>query len=162
MRDKDFRGEHRSITYPVCVIQLLILTLSGWLLWACGTTSKTDEKPNAENAPSYQCYGYYTDKDSVFLKLTFKDNEVTGDLTYKLYEKDKNKGTLQGVVHGDTLFATYQFTSEGQASVRDVAFLKKGNELVEGFAPMDESGTHFKNRNDLDFTGIVLQPDSCP
>ena len=139
----------------------VILLIPGFLLWACGSTGKTEEKITEEKSPRYQCYGLYTDTDSVFLKLTFLGEEVTGDLTYKLYEKDKNQGMLQGVMHGDTLLATYQFTSEGKTSTRDVAFLKQGNGLVEGFAPMDEEGIHFKSKNDIDFAGIVLQPGEC-
>lgn len=140
---------------------LLTLTILSCLLWACGSTGKTEEKIPEEQATSYQCYGSYTDTDSVFLKLTFLGDEVTGELTYKLNEKDKNQGTLQGTIHGDTLLATYQFTSEGKTSIRDVAFLKQGNDLVEGFAPMDEEGVHFKIKNDIDFTGIVLQQGEC-
>lgn len=139
----------------------IALAISGCILWACGSTGKTEEKITEDKTPSYQCYGSYTDTDSVFLKLTFLGDEVTGDLTYKLYEKDKNQGRLQGVMHGDTLLATYQFTSEGKTSTRDVAFLKQGNDLVEGFAPMDEEGVHFKSINDIDFAGIVLQPGEC-
>ncbi|MBA4057025.1 MAG: hypothetical protein C0490_20085 [Marivirga sp.] len=144
-----------------CIKSFIKLTISACLLWACGSTGKTEEKISEEQTPSYQCYGSYTDTDSVFLKLTFTGDDVTGDLTYKLYEKDKNQGTLTGVMHGDTLLAIYRFTSEGKTSIRDVAFIKQGNNLVEGFAPLDEEGVHFKSKNDIDFAGIVLQPGEC-
>ena len=139
---------------------MLSAAIAGILLCSCGK-SKTDEKVNEDNTPVSQCYGSFTDKDSVFLKLTTTGEKVTGDLTYKLFEKDKNKGVLNGTLTGDTIFATYEFTSEGQTSAREVAFLKKGNELIEGFAPMDQSGGHFINKHDIDFAGIVLQAEEC-
>lgn len=129
-------------------------------LWSCGSTPKSEEKVVAENSTS-TCYGSYTDKDSVFLKLTITGDKVVGDLTYKLFEKDRNRGTFEGILQGDTILASYQFQSEGTTSTREVAFLKKDNELVEGFAPMDSTGTHFLNKHDLDFAGIVLMPDEC-
>lgn len=95
------------------------------------------------------------------MKLSFTGEAVKGDLTYKLYEKDKNFGTIDGVLRGDTIIGTYKFSSEGKISEREVAFLKQGEDLVEGFAPMNDNGTRFKNEADLDFTGIVLQSDDC-
>ena len=135
------------------------LALSACLLWGCGSTGKTEEKVSA--LPTSSCYGSYTDKDSVFLTLTFVGTEVSGDLTYKLYEKDKSQGTLQGTVKGDTIHAMYQFRSEGKTSTREVAFLKQGSDLVEGFAPMDETGTRFLDKRDIDFAGTVLVGTEC-
>lgn len=134
---------------------LIILSV----LWACGSTPKAEEKVVDET--STNCYGSYTDKDSVFLSLTVAGEKVTGNLIYKLFEKDKNHGTLEGVVHGDTILATYQVVSEGKTSAREVAFLRKDNSLVEGFAPMDSTGTHFQNKDEIDFTGIILASDEC-
>jgi hypothetical protein len=82
-------------------------------------------------------------------------------LTYNIFEKDGNMGSLRGRVIGDTILAAYTFQSEGVTSVREVAFLKKDSILVEGFAPMDEAGEHFANRAELDFTGIVLNAVNC-
>lgn len=131
------------------------------ILYACGSTPKSEEKLSSENTTTSQCYGSYTDQDSVFLKLVFTGDAVKGDLTYKLFEKDKNFGTIEGVMYGDTIIGTYKFSSEGRISEREVAFLKQGSDLVEGFAPMNDNGTKFRSKADLDFTGIVLQSDNC-
>jgi hypothetical protein len=141
-------------------LRAIFLVIPSILFWSCGSTPKTEEKVVSDNSTS-SCYGSYTDKDSVFLKLTITGDRVVGDLTYKLYEKDRNRGTFEGVLQGDTIFASYQFQSEGKTSTREVAFLKKENQLVEGFAPMDSTGTHFMSKRDLDFAGIVLMPDEC-
>ncbi|MEO8472465.1 MAG: hypothetical protein ABI477_09730 [Chryseolinea sp.] len=149
----------RALIKQACfLLNTIVLTV---VLYACGSTPKSEEKLSSENTTSSQCYGSYTDKDSVFMKLSFTGEAVKGDLTYKLYEKDKNFGTIDGVLRGDTIIGTYKFSSEGKISEREVAFLKQGEDLVEGFAPMNDNGTRFKNEADLDFTGIVLQSDDC-
>ncbi|MDQ3142733.1 MAG: hypothetical protein M3Q56_10860 [Bacteroidota bacterium] len=97
------------------------------------------------------------------MKLTITANLVNGDLAYNFYEKDKSKGTLTGTMNGDTLFAQYTFMSEGMESVREVAFLKKGNDFVEGYGEMDkETGTKFLDKNNIDFSGnSLLKQTSC-
>ena len=143
------------------LLRLVIYALSAALL-ACGTASKTEEKPEAKNDSAlYKCYGAYTDKDSVFLKIIYDGDRVNGEIVYRLFEKDKNVGNFDGTLHGDTVFAVYNFFSEGKRSTREVAFLKEGDKLIEGFGPMDESGTRFKNKGELDFAGIVLHPEGC-
>jgi hypothetical protein len=62
---------------------------------------------------------------------------VSGDLLYHYFEKDRNSGTINGEVKGDTIFVTYTFISEGIESKREVVFLKKGDELIEGYAAIN-------------------------
>ncbi len=94
----------------------------------------------------------------MFLHLKISDNIVTGDLTYNLFQKDNNKGTLQGTMKGDTLIAEYKFLSEGTESIREVAFLKKENDFVEGYGDVDEINgkVRFKNTGALNFSNNVL------
>ena len=89
---------------------------------------------------------------------------ITGNLIYKFFEKDQNKGTLQGIIKGDTLTANYEFISEGIKSVREIAFLKKGNNFVEGHGDMAEKNGKliFKNSRILNFnSNIILKPVQC-
>ena len=145
----------RSLRLVICIINTALLLAS------C-TASRTEEKPESKNdSVLYKCYGSYTDKDSVFLKIIYEGDRVNGDIVYKLFEKDKNIGNFKGTLHGDTVFAVYNFFSEGRTSTREVAFLKKSDMLIEGFGPMDASGTRFKNKGEVDFAGIVLQAEGC-
>ncbi|RAV98956.1 hypothetical protein [Pseudochryseolinea flava] len=129
---------------------------------ACNSKSLVKEEPvQAVSSAGQSCYLYLNNKDTVKMTLTFDHQSVSGELTYNIFEKDGNTGTLRGAVVGDTIYAEYSFQSEGVTSVRDVAFLKKDSTLVEGFAPMDTSGTRFANRAELDFSGIVLKPTKC-
>ncbi|WP_406823689.1 hypothetical protein [Pedobacter sp. KACC 23697] len=143
-----------------------VLGLATLLLAACqgGTAKKTQAKidstivTNAESAPdSVQCYQYIKNRDTATLSLKSENNKVTGTLGYNLYEKDKNAGTIAGMVKGDTIIANYTFQSEGKTSVREVAFLKKGNQLAEGFGDVQEINgeSKFKDLSKLKFDGSM-------
>jgi hypothetical protein len=116
------------------------------------------------NIETTQCYAGVTGKDSVFLKLNNNNNAVSGDLEYKRFQKDQNKGTLAGVMRGDTLLADYTFMSEGKSSVREVIFLKKGNMFVEGFGDVEEKNGKmvFKNTGTVKFNETMsMQGTDC-
>jgi hypothetical protein len=130
-----------------------------------GTAKKTQAKidstivTNAEAAPAaLQCYQYIKNRDTATLSLKTEDNKVTGTLGYNLYEKDKNSGTIAGMVKGDTIIANYTFQSEGQTSVREVAFLKQGDQLVEGFGDVQEvkGEVKYKDLTKLKFDGSMV------
>jgi len=98
------------------------------------------------------------------LSFIVDQNAVKGDLTYNFFEKDDNRGTLDGTMHGDTLFADYKFKSEGMTSEREVAFLRRGDTMVEGFGEIkQESGkSTFKNRKRLNFeSNLILTRSDC-
>ena len=97
---------------------------------------------------------YDADGSKVQLEMTNVDNEVSGILVYELKEKDRNKGTIKGTMNGDTLIANYTFQSEGTESIRQVAFLMKDKQLIEGYGESVTEGTisKFKNVNTLSFT----------
>ncbi|MDQ7947515.1 MAG: hypothetical protein REI78_13675 [Pedobacter sp.] len=110
------------------------------------------------------CYAYIKDKDTVKLTMMSSGEITTGELSYALYEKDKNKGIFEGELHGDTLLAEYTFNAEGKESVRQVAFLKKGNQLFEGYGDVEEKNGKilFKNTKNLKFgESIVLNKTDC-
>ncbi len=115
--------------------------------------------------PQQECFTYVKNRDTVTLSLTQTDSTLTGNLSYLLFEKDKNTGTVSGKILGDTILLDYTFNSEGVSSKRQVAYLKLNNTLVEGFADAEEKNNVmvFKNRSDLSFekTGIVLRKIPC-
>lgn len=127
------------------------------------TKEETKETTTKKNEP-IGCYEYAKDSTKLRLSIVITDNVVTGDLMVDYYQKDKNNGTIQGQMKGDTLFADYRFLSEGTNSVREVAFLRKGNEWVEGFGEVEEQNGKFvfKNKAALTFNNnMVLQKVSC-
>ena len=104
------------------------------------------------------CYAYIKDKDTAKITMMSSGEITTGELSYALFEKDKNKGIFEGELHGDTLIAEYTFNSEGKESVRQIAFLKKGDQLFEGFGDLEEKNGKmmFKNTANLKFGGSMV------
>jgi hypothetical protein len=63
----------------------------------------TVESAKIEESVGKQCFQSITNKDTIVLTLnTNSHNEVDGQLTYKIYEKDKNEGTI---IIGKTKYA---------------------------------------------------------
>ncbi|MCF2488356.1 hypothetical protein [Dyadobacter sp. CY347] len=144
----------------------LIIALT--CIFASCTKKESETTSTNETAaqPSSECYAYATGKDSAFLHVDVtSDSIVTGELEYTLFEKDKNQGKIEGKINGDTLLASYKFMSEGVESTREVVFLKKDGDWVEGFGPVEEKdgSVMFSDRSKLDFTkGLTFKNAGCP
>ncbi|WP_221390733.1 lipocalin family protein [Dyadobacter sp. NIV53] len=114
---------------------------------------------------TYACYAYMGKKDTAFMHINIADSIVTGNLKYAIFEKDSNDGTLQGKLKNDTLLANYTFVSEGVESVREVVFLKKGDDWLEGFGEVEEKAGSviFKDKTKLKFrNGMLFKMTECP
>jgi hypothetical protein len=150
---------------------LFILIGFGLALAACNSNST--EQANTDSAmtdsttvsgPQQYCYNYIKDKDTAKITLMSSGVITTGELSYHLDGKDKNNGVFEGELHGDTLIAEYTFNSEGKESVRQVAFLKKGNQLFEGFGDQQEKNGKmmFTNTSKLTFgNSLVFSKIDC-
>ena len=99
------------------------------------------------------CYQYYSVKDTVKLEVVKNENSISGTLRIKHFGKDENIGTFTGVMKQDTLVADYTFMSEGVTSVRQIAFFKRNNTLVEGYGDVEEKNGKmvFRNLDKLNF-----------
>ncbi len=151
----------------------LILMAAAFGLQSCNSgstsTENADSTITAETAvvsaaESNLCYVENHNRDSTYLQLHTKGAQVTGKLDISLYEKDRNSGTVTGVVKGDTILLDYTFQSEGSESVRQLAYLQKEGKLIEGFAEVQEQNgkTVFKSLSSLKFDGsVVLEPAAC-
>ncbi|MGZ8558325.1 MAG: hypothetical protein ACXWWC_08330 [Chitinophagaceae bacterium] len=78
------------------------------------------------------CYAQIINRDTSLLQLEQKANTVNGTLSYNIYQKDRNDGTLQADVAGDIITGWYLFRSEGVVSVRQVSWKINGDELWPG------------------------------
>ncbi|WP_162795983.1 hypothetical protein [Pedobacter nanyangensis] len=148
------------------VIGLFMLACLGACTQTTKVTGDQAQTDSATNIPvaEQSCYVYTKGKDTAELTLMTTGIVSTGELKYKWFEKDQNMGTIEGEMHGDTLIATYTFNSEGQKSVRQVAFLKKGNQLLEGFGEIEEKDgqTRFKDLKKIDFSqALVFEKIAC-
>ena len=143
---------------------LIALGFAG-LFTAC--QNNTNEKVAADTltadstivpATQQYCYQYIKNGDTATMTMMSSGPITTGELTYKLAEKDSNNGIFEGELHADTLIAEYTFGSEGKESVRQVAFLKKGDQLIEGFGDVEDKNGKmmFKNTATLKFDGAIV------
>lgn len=136
------------------ILYLLIISV----LAAC-TTQGSEGVEMTSN-----CYMYASKKDTIQMYLLRLGDKVSGDLTYKLYEKDLNQGTIEGEVRGDTLLVNYTFNSEGTSSFRQVVFLKQGDDWVEGYGDVEvtDEKVNFKNPKALNFNStLILKKATC-
>ncbi len=101
------------------------------------------------------CYSQIAGRDTANLQIENKGGSVSGALSYNIFQKDRNDGTLQGEMSGDILMGWYLFKSEGIISVRQVAWKIVARELWPGTGEMIE-------RNDTMFFSLPgkLQYDS--
>ena len=78
------------------------------------------------------CYSQIAGRDTANLQIENKDSSINGALSYAIFQKDRNDGTLQAEIAGDILTGWYLFKSEGIISVRQVVWKIKGKELWPG------------------------------
>jgi hypothetical protein len=90
------------------------------------------------------CYSQIAGRDTANLQIENKDSSINGALSYAIFQKDRNDGTLQAEIAGDILRGWYLFKSEGIISVRQVAWKIKGKELWPGTGePIQKNDTMF-------------------
>ena len=99
------------------------------------------------------CYAYSKDGNIVKLSMYINDDKkASGSLFISYKEKDANEGILTGNIHQDTLLINYKFKAEGRTSQRDMIFLFKGDQLIEGYGPMNPDGASFEDISKVKFT----------
>ena len=143
---------------PACCLP----AFAGLVLLTCQTKKSAPTEQTAPTISSVtRCYALTMNGDTVRLTLRQTGGTVTGNLLYQLSGKDRNEGTLRGMMHGDTLRADYTFQSEGVESKREVAFLAQKGGFLEGFGPVDEHNgqMRFTPNTALTFSGdrVLIQ-----
>lgn len=96
------------------------------------TVTVSESNEPIEPSSMETCYMTATGKDSVFITLNDNLGTITGRLRYKNFQKDSSFGDVNGVQNGDTIKLTYTFESEGIVSDREIYYLKKNGNLIEG------------------------------
>jgi len=148
------------------IIKLILIAV---LLISCSDKKKNEQmikNPDAiELTENIKCFIYSQNQDTIYLKFTeMKDSIVSGSLVYNFYEKDSNKGKFEGKWIGDSLFADYQFQSEGAVSTREIFFLKTEAGLIEGYGPVKDTLNKvvFQEHRTLILNeNILLKPVDC-
>ncbi|HEA31215.1 MAG TPA: hypothetical protein ENH91_14695 [Leeuwenhoekiella sp.] len=108
------------------------------------------------------CYVYDSNGNTVTMEITKVGKVVTGNLDMAYSEKDANTGTFLGTLKGDTLIGTYTFNSEGVKSKREIAFLVKNDQLIEGYGELNDDGTRFNNSKVIAYSSkMPLKKAAC-
>ncbi|MCK0145348.1 hypothetical protein MWU78_06820 [Arenibacter sp. F26102] len=109
-----------------------------------------------EKAPSTElsvgCYGYNDNGNLIVMDITEIKDSIKASLDISYNEKDANHGTFSGKLKGNKLIGTHTFSSEGMVSKRKMAFLLKDGQLIEGFGELNETGTDYKNIDNIQYT----------
>lgn len=109
---------------------LMVAVCSG--IAGCNAPPRQDDGVANSNIRNPECYLFVQNRDTIKLALESVEGKIKGKLAFRFFEKDASHGVLNGEMHGDTLLATYAFTSEGLMSYREVAFLRREDSFVMG------------------------------
>ena len=146
--------------------KLALLTFALVTIVACKNDKKSDnqtviEEENSviETTPETTletgCYEYKSDSNNIQMEITEVNDKVMANLNIAYAEKDVNQGKFVGTLNGDKLIGTYTFNSEGTESSREMAFLVKDDQLIEGYGDLNEDGTKFKDVNTVKYTSTM-------
>lgn len=143
-------------------MKLTYVTVALFLLTTACQPGATTQETTASSVAG--CYTFEQNNSRVVAHLEAAEDSVKGQLRYDFYEKDDNEGEFAGTMRGDTLLGVYTFYSEGQQSKREVAFLRQGDRLVEGYgnAQPKNGVQRFDALSQLTFgQGVVLTKTAC-
>jgi hypothetical protein len=144
--------------------KILVTALIALSMLNCKNKEQTTETTNtdpqeviAEKTTDLNlgCYVFDDGKNIVSLEIIENGEEIKGNLTYALSEKDKNSGKFTGKFKEGILIADYTFQSEGKESIRQVAFKAEGDKLIEGYGELNNEGTAFKDISNIEFTSTM-------
>ncbi len=109
------------------------------------------------------CYLGTSGKDSLFVTLEDNLGTFTGKMRYKNFEKDSSSGTLVGTQTGDTLKVTYTYASEGIITDRQIYYLRRNNELIEGTGEYTDGkdGSKYTSTANINYDGNKLRQVDC-
>lgn len=116
-----------------------------------------------ESSTLQTCYVAVSGKDSVFISLEDNLGTFIGKMRYKNFGKDSSLGDISGTQNGDTLKLTYNFEAEGTTSEREIYFLRKDGNLIEGIGDhiMEANKDFYADPGKLTYNGHLLKPVDC-
>ena len=153
----------RQIVFSIVFALLLIGCKKETKETPAKTVPIAEETIPDPNDNKTECYLYNESGSVISLELSHNENNISGNLTYALKEKDSNNGVFIGQIKNNVLIADYKFQSEGTESTRQIAFLIKDNQLFEGYGEMNKDGTKFMDVAKLKFNYTMpLKKTDCP
>jgi hypothetical protein len=96
--------------------------------------AKTTEQTNNTTTVSSLCFLRTEGKanqDSTSIELVIKGDKITGQMNWLPYQKDSRKGTLDGIIKGDSILAKWSFMQEGMQDTINLKFKLDKDQLVQ-------------------------------
>lgn len=87
-----------------------------------------------------------SNQDSTSIELVIKGDKVSGQMNWMPDQKDSRKGTLEGILKGDTINAVWSFMQEGMKDTLHLKFKLSNNELSQ--KPLKLNVTTGKDQTD--------------
>lgn len=103
------------------------------------------------------CYSQIINRDTANLQIQINDGNITGPLTYNIYQKDRNDGSIKAEIADSLITGWYLFKSEGIISVRQVIWRIKPGQLWPAIGEMIQRNdtTMFANPDKLQFDNKI-------
>ena len=116
-----------------------------------------------ESSTLQTCYMEVNGQDTLFVSLDDNLGTITGKMRYKNFEKDSSFGDVMGTQNGDTIKLNYTFEAEGTTSDREIYFLRKDGNLIEGIGEHIAEGSRdfYANPAQLKYEGHTLKSIDC-
>jgi hypothetical protein len=113
----------------------------------------TDNNKNNTDTTIGGCYSQIINRDTANLQLQIKGSNATGPLSYNIYQKDRNDGSIIAEVADSLITGWYLFRSEGIISVRQVIWRIKPGQLWPAIGEIIQRNdtTMFANPDKLQF-----------
>jgi hypothetical protein len=119
------------------------LLLIATLFISCAEPNVEQEEIPIEEPTSIEnsdfCYAYRSGENYRIMQLSIQSDEVLGFLQNYLPGKDISNGSVSGNIEGDTLFLRFLYQLKQKDTMRQLAFLKQGDYLLEGSGPLMEN-----------------------
>jgi hypothetical protein len=137
-------------------MNLKYLILIATVFMSC-MSPKEEPQEISEEAPSSPenkefCYAYRAGDEMRIMQYSIESDEVLGFLQNYFPGRDMTNGSISGNLDGDTLFIRFLYQHKQKDTMRQLAFLRQGDHLLEG------SGTLMENPfGDMVFDRGLLQ-----
>ncbi len=128
-------------------ILIVTLVLIGIATFVWSKQDKNIQNMREQKVSVEGCYVAHIEQKDVYTVhiVSQEGKAVSGNLSFKNYEKDSSSGTFVGTYENSILLADYTFNSEGMTSVMQVIFKKVDSGFVRGYGPVDTEGTRFSD-----------------
>ena len=138
--DGDAGTVDKTLTGAKVTFSLAATSASSYLfLDKIGELKSTKVLTTPVPQPIFSCFVGSSKQDHYYLTIQSQDGLlVKGKISISNSQKDSSSGTFSGTFDGTILTGLYTFSSEGVQSERELFFKVDGENILQGFSPVEE------------------------